>query len=79
MEMSVCAADRATSGMSIRVGRRFVALLVAAFASLTLPGGLSGAPSSPFTFVHDDAGRLVAAVDPDGDTARYHIRTEVLP
>jgi len=58
--------------MSIRFGRRLFVLVVAAFTSLTLPGGLNGAPSSPFTFVHDDAGRLVAAVDPDGDTARYH-------
>lgn len=58
--------------MSIRVRRRIFALLMAALASSTLPTGAMAAPSSPFTFVHDDAGRLVAAVDPDGDTARYH-------
>jgi RHS repeat-associated protein len=29
-------------------------------------------PSSPITYVHDDAGRLTAVVDPDQGAARYH-------
>lgn len=46
--------------------------LLATVVALLAPVGLLAAPSSPYTYVHDDAGRLIAAVDPDDETARYH-------
>jgi RHS repeat-associated protein len=47
-------------------------VLCAVLSALTVPVAALGQPSSPFTFAHDDAGRLLAAVNPDGDTARYN-------
>lgn len=47
-----------------------LAIAVAACALLA-PATLGAAPTSPFTFIHNDAGRLAAAVDPDGNTAQY--------
>lgn len=46
--------------------------LLATVGALLVPAGIVAAPSSPYTYIHDDAGRLIAAVDPDDETARYH-------